>query len=46
MARRMASPRVRKVLRDVWHHKARTILVVLAIAIGIIGAGAVLNSGA
>jgi len=40
----MASPRVRKVLRDVWHHKARTVLVVLAIAIGIVGAGAVLNT--
>jgi putative ABC transport system permease protein len=40
----MVNPRVRKVLRDVWHHKARTMLVVLAIAIGIIGAGAVLNT--
>ena len=40
----MASPRVRKILRDVWHHKARTILVVLAISIGIVGAGAVLNT--
>jgi putative ABC transport system permease protein len=28
----------------VWHHKARTLLVVLAIAIGIVGAGAVLNT--
>ncbi|HEX9165813.1 MAG TPA: FtsX-like permease family protein [Gemmatimonadales bacterium] len=40
----MPSPRWRKVLRDVWHHKARTLLVVLAIAIGIVGAGAVLNT--
>ena len=40
----MIRPRVRKVLRDVWHHKARTMLVVLAIAIGIVGAGAVLNT--
>jgi len=40
----MIRPRVRKVLRDVWHHKARTLLVVLAIAIGIVGAGAVLNT--
>lgn len=40
----MLSPRWQKVLRDVWHHKARTLLVVLAIAIGIIGAGAVLNT--
>ncbi len=40
----MLKPRWRKVLRDVWHHKARTLLVVLAIAIGIVGAGAVLNT--
>ena len=31
-------PRWRKVLRDVWQHKSRTILVVLAIAVGILGA--------
>jgi len=37
-------PRWRKVLRDAWQHKARTILVVLAIAVGILGAGAVLNT--
>ncbi len=41
---RMRSLRVRRVLRDVWHHKARTTLVVLAIAVGIVGAGAVLNT--
>jgi putative ABC transport system permease protein len=40
----MPSPRWRKVLRDVWHHKARTLLVVLAIAVGIVGAGSVLNA--
>lgn len=40
----MRSPRWRKVLRDVWLHKARTLLVVLAIAVGIVGAGAVLNT--
>jgi putative ABC transport system permease protein len=40
----MIRPRVRKVLRDVWHHKARTTLVVLAISIGIVGAGSVLNT--
>ena len=38
------SVRWRKVLRDVWLHKARTMLVVLAIAVGIIGAGSVLNT--
>ncbi len=42
----MRSPRWRKVLRDVWLHKPRTILVVLAIAIGIVGAGSVLNTWA
>ncbi len=38
------APRWRKVLRDVLQHKSRTVLVVLAIAIGIIGAGAVLDT--
>jgi putative ABC transport system permease protein len=38
------SPRWRKVWRDVWLHKSRTLLVVLAIAIGILGAGSVLNT--
>jgi putative ABC transport system permease protein len=38
------SPRWRKVLRDLWLHKSRTILVVLAISVGIIGAGAVLDT--
>ena len=38
------APRWRKVLRDVWQHKPRTLLVVLAIAIGILGAGAVLDT--
>ncbi len=40
----MVSARWRKVVRDVWLHKARTSLVVLAISIGIIGAGSVLNT--
>ncbi|HVT40153.1 MAG TPA: FtsX-like permease family protein [Gemmatimonadaceae bacterium] len=40
----MPSPRWNKVLRDVWLHKPRTVLVVLAIAIGITGAGSVLNT--
>ncbi|MEP6509340.1 MAG: ABC transporter permease, partial [Gemmatimonadales bacterium] len=38
------SPRWRKVLRDLWLHKSRTILVILAISVGIIGAGAVLDT--
>lgn len=40
----MLRPRWRKVLRDAWLHKARTALVVLAIAIGILGAGSALNT--
>jgi len=40
------SPRWRKVLRDLWLHKSRTLLVVLAIAIGVAGAGSVLNTWA
>lgn len=42
----MLDPRWRKVLRDLWLHKSRTVLVVLAIATGIAGAGAVLNTWA
>lgn len=40
----MPSPRWRKVARDVWLHKSRTSLVVLAVCVGIIGAGSVLNA--
>jgi putative ABC transport system permease protein len=39
-------PRWRKVLRDLWLHKPRTVLVLLAIAVGIAGAGAVLDTWA
>jgi putative ABC transport system permease protein len=39
----MRSPRWRKVVRDAWLHKARTLLVVLAIAVGIAGAGTILT---
>lgn len=42
----MFDRRWRKVLRDAWLHRSRTILVVLAIAIGIAGAGIVLNAWA
>ena len=37
-------PRWRKVLRDVWQHKSRTSLVTLAIAVGIAGAGTILDA--
>ncbi len=40
----VVAPRWRKVLRDAWLHKPRTLLVVLAIAIGIVGAGSVLDA--
>ena len=39
-------PRWRKVLRDAWLHKARTLLVVVAVAAGLIGAGALLDAWA
>src|SRR5512141_1535522 len=42
----MGSVRWRKVARDLWLHKSRTVLVALAISIGIIGAGAVLDTWA
>lgn len=42
----MLDPRWRKVLRDAWLHKARSLLVVLAIAVGIAGAGSILNTWA
>src|SRR3954468_20934054 len=44
--RRMLEPRWRKVLRDAWLHKARTLLVVLAIAVGLASAGALLDAWA
>jgi len=34
VAARLVSPRWRKVLRDLWSHKARSLLVILSIAIG------------
>ncbi|MDH5605775.1 MAG: hypothetical protein OEY93_02700, partial [Anaerolineae bacterium] len=40
----LSSPRWRKAYRDLWLNRARTLLVVLAIAIGIIGVGMVLNA--
>lgn len=42
----MPSPRWRKVLRDSWLHRGRTILVVVAIAVSLAGAGVILNAWA
>ncbi len=42
----MLDPRWRKVLRDVWLHRSRSLLVVSAVAVGLIGAGAILNTWA
>jgi putative ABC transport system permease protein len=42
----MLEPRWRKVWRDAWMHRARTILVVVAIALGLVGAGSILNAWA
>lgn len=42
----MVRPRWRKVFRDLWLHQGRTALVVLAIVIGIVGAGSILDTWA
>lgn len=42
----MFDTRWRKALRDVWLHRARSLLVVIAMAIGLTGAGALLNTWA
>src|SRR4051812_12283607 len=42
----MHDRRWRKMLRDAWLHKSRTLLVVLAVAIGMIGAGSLLDAWA
>ena len=44
--RDLLAPRWRKVLRDAWLHKARTLLVVSAVATGMIAAGALLDAWA
>jgi putative ABC transport system permease protein len=44
MDRTMLSPRWRKVLRDLWGNKPRTILVVLSIAVGIFAVGMIAGS--
>jgi putative ABC transport system permease protein len=40
----MRSPRLRKIIRDLWQHKGRSLLVILAIAIGIFGVSAILTA--
>jgi putative ABC transport system permease protein len=40
----MFSPRWRKVLRDLWGNKARTVLVVLSIAVGVFAVGMIAGS--
>ncbi|WP_426177978.1 FtsX-like permease family protein [Massilia sp. TWR1-2-2] len=42
----MFDTRWRKTFRDAWGHRARTLLVVLAVALGLIGGGTVLNAWA
>jgi putative ABC transport system permease protein len=42
----MFDRRWRKMLRDAWLHKSRTLLVMLAVAIGMIGAGSLLDAWA
>jgi putative ABC transport system permease protein len=42
----MFSTRWRKVLRDLWHNKSRTLLVVLSIAVGVFAVGAVAGARA
>lgn len=40
----MLRPRWRKVIRDLWLNKGRTLLVVLSIAVGVFAVGTILNS--
>ena len=42
----MFSPRWRKVLRDLWSHKTRTVLVILSIAVGVFAVGVIASSEA
>lgn len=42
----MFDTRVRMIVRDAWRHRARTLLVALAVALGLVGAGAVLDAWA
>jgi ABC-type lipoprotein export system ATPase subunit/CRP-like cAMP-binding protein len=40
----MVSPRWRKVIRDLWDHKARTVMVVMSIAVGVFAVGMIMGS--
>jgi len=40
----MISPRWRKVLRDLWHNKTRTVIVVLSIAVGVFAVGMIVST--
>jgi putative ABC transport system permease protein len=40
----MESPRWRKVFRDLWRSKSRTILVVLSVAVGVLSVGVILDT--
>jgi putative ABC transport system permease protein len=40
----MIGPRWRKVLRDLWHNKTRTVLVVLSIAVGMFAVGTIVST--
>ena len=40
----MLNPRWRKVLRDLWHHKTRTVIVVLSIAVGVFAVGMIVST--
>lgn len=40
----MLSPRWRKILRDLWHNKTRTIIVVLSIAVGVFAVGMIVST--
>ncbi|NIO70405.1 MAG: FtsX-like permease family protein, partial [Anaerolineae bacterium] len=40
----MLNPRWRKVLRDLWHNKTRTVIVVLSIAVGVFAVGMIAST--
>ena len=40
----MLSPRWRKILRDLWHNKIRTLIVVLSIAVGVFAVGMIVST--
>lgn len=40
----MLSPRWRKILRDLWHNKTRTVIVVLSISVGVFAIGMIVST--